>query len=107
MDLCDFVDVRGNSYGWLVVSTSTLEFTVFAPYSLWQKGRVEQPSRKLRTKRFFNTKWPVSAVSHEVVHVGNQRAGGRDPPATRVFGQQTEVQDRRKRAAKKFSSFGH
>ena len=76
VDLCDLVDVRGNRYGWLVAVDQPLTTRCLRHCSLWQKGRVEQPSRKWRTRRFGNIKWRVSAVSHEVVHVGNQRAGG-------------------------------
>ena len=73
MDLCDLVDVRGNRFGWLgwvLAVDQHTDCTVFAPCSLWQKGRVEQPSRKWRSRRFGDTKWRVSAVSHQVVHVG-------------------------------------
>ena len=80
MDLCDLVDVCVNRYGWLVAVDQHTDYTVFAPCSLWQKGRVEQPSRKWRTRRFGNIKWRVSAVSHEVGHDGNQRAGGWEFP---------------------------
>ena len=62
-----------------------------AAYSVWQKGRVEQSSRKRRTKRFGNIKWLVSVVSCEVVYALNPRTGVGNPPASRVFGQQTEV----------------
>ena len=71
-----FVQTDGNVSGTQVQTT--------AACSLWQKGRVEQPSRKWRTKRFCNTKWRVSVVSYEVAHALN-------PPATRVCGQQMKV----------------
>ena len=40
------------------------------------EGRVEQPSRKWRTKRFCNTKWRVSVVSYEVANEGLWRTDG-------------------------------
>ena len=55
VDLCDLVDVRRNRYGWLVAVDRHIDSQVMAPCpshtaacSLWQKGRLEQPSRKWR-----------------------------------------------------------
>ena len=56
-----------------------------AACSLWEKGRVGQPSRKWQTKRFCNIKWRVSVVSYEVVHALNQRAGGWESPQQREY----------------------
>ena len=81
----------GNRYGWLVAVDQHTDYTVFAPCSLWQKGRVEQLSRKWRTRRFGNFKWRVSAVSPEVVHVGIKEREVGNSPVTRVFGQQMKV----------------
>ena len=52
-----------------------------AACSPWQKGRVGQPSRKWRTKRFCNINWRASVVSYEVIHAMNPRAGGSNPPS--------------------------
>ena len=57
-----FVQTDGNVSGTQLQSA--------AAWSLWQKGRVEQPSGKWRTKRLCNTKWRVSVVSHEVANEG-------------------------------------
>ena len=81
VDVCDLIDVRGNRDRWLVAVDQHTDNTAFAPCSLWQKGRVERSLRRRRTKRFGNIKWQVSAVSHEVVHVGNLTAGGWEFPS--------------------------
>ena len=57
----------------------------------WQKGRVEQSSRKWRTRRFGSIKWRVSVVNYEVVHVGDQRAGGWDLPGNTSVWSANEV----------------
>ena len=74
--------------------------------SPWQKGRVEQKDRNhqggRRAKRFCKHQVAgrsayvqLSAVSYEVVHVLNQRAGRLGiSPATRVFGQRMKVYGR-------------
>ena len=61
-----------------------------------QRGRVEESSRKWRTKRFCNIKWLVSDVSYEVVHALNPGAGGWESPSytsvwsAKVFGELAE-----------------
>ena len=62
------VQTDGNVCGTQVQTT--------AAYSLWQKVRVEQSSRKRRTKRVCNIEWRMSIVSYEVVHALNERTGG-------------------------------
>ena len=70
-----FVQTDGNVSGTRVRTT--------AACSLWQKGRVEQPSRKWRTKRTCSTKWRVPVVSYEVANEGLRQTdgtrGGRAP----------------------------
>ena len=63
------------------VTCQELRCKLQLPNSLWQKGRVGQPSRKWRTQRLGNIKWRVSVVSYEVVHALNQRAGDWESPS--------------------------
>ena len=64
-------------------SVSGTQVQTTAACSLWQKGRVEQPSRNQRTKRLCNTKRRVSVVSYEVANEGQRRTDetrrGRSP----------------------------
>ena len=63
---------------WYVCGT---QVQTTAAYSLWQKVRVEQSSRKRRTKRVCNIDWRMSIVSYEVVHALNERTGGWESPS--------------------------
>ena len=63
---------------WYVCGT---QVQTTAAYSLWQKVRVEQSSRKRRTKRVCNIEWRMSIVSYEVVHALNERTGGWESPS--------------------------
>ena len=75
-----FVQTDGN------VSGTQVQMT--AAGHRWQKGRVDQSSRKWRTRRLGSIKLWVSVVNYKVVHVGRvkeQEVG--NLPATRVFGQ--------------------
>ena len=67
------VQTDGNVCGTQVQTT--------AAYSLWQKVRVEQSSRKRRTKRVCNIEWRMSIVSYEVVHALNERTGSWESPS--------------------------
>ena len=73
VDLCDWVDKRGNRNEWLVAVDRHTDFTVIAPCpSHESRGATE----KWRTERFCNIQWRVSVVGDEIVHALNQRAGG-------------------------------
>ena len=63
-----FIQTDGNVLGTQVQTT--------AACSLWQKGRVEPPSRKGRPQRRGNTKWLPSRVSCEIANEGLRRTGG-------------------------------
>ena len=56
VDLCDWVDVNGNRYGWLVAVDRHSDCTVVAPCpsSMSQAG-----AEKWRTERFGHIKWRV------------------------------------------------
>ena len=88
-----FVQTQGNVSGTQGQTT--------AACSLWQKGRVEQPSRKWWTKRLRNTEWRVSGVSCEVANDGRQRTDG-----TRRGRSPSECGGRKGRAGKTFHLLG-
>ena len=85
-----FIQTDGNVSGTQVQTTDAC--------SLQQKCRVEQPSRKWRTKRFCNTKWRVSVVSYEFAKEGPRRTDG-----TREVVPHPNVVDARDELARRFS----
>ena len=77
-----FVQTDGDVSGTQVQTT--------AACSMRQQGRVEQSSRKRRTKRFGNITWRVSVVSYEVVYALNQRTGDWESPSNTSVWSATE-----------------